>query len=206
MLDAAGNEIPGTLKEGEVAVLKTELDTLSALRARYTPPAEGKYELAIPDKDTALTLGHTEKTAALAAKLGLSNDLAKELVPFLDTTLKEQATRFAAENAVGGTAWKVRSKEWQAQILADTELGGTPEKLAEHAELGRRVVDAFFPPEMKAFLDDTGFGNHPAVFKGFLKLGRLMAEGKVLPVGKPPGNDKKSSEEVFYGEPLKADT
>jgi hypothetical protein len=187
----------GTLKEGEVAIPKTELDTLTELRTRYTPPAEGKYELKVPEK-TVLTPDHVQRTTALAAKLGLSNELAGEIVPFLDNELSAAQEALLAANRPEGTAYKARVEAWQKAALEDPELGaGDTAKLTSKVELGKKVVSKFFGEDMQAFLDESGFGNHPGVIKGFAKLGSMMSEKDLVTGdGKPP--ERKSTEEVFF--------
>lgn len=192
---------PQTLKDGEVAVTKADADALNVFRERYTPPKDNKYELKLPEKDTKLTPAHAEKTAAVAAKLGLSNAAAADLLPFLDQTLQEYDAAFQKDNAPGGEAWKKRADEWNKAALADPEIGGTPEKLAANGELAKRVLKEFFPAEMEKYMDDTAFGNNPIVLKGFVKLGRLMQEGNLWPASKPAGEGKrKPNAEVFFGE------
>src|SRR3970282_2887786 len=109
------------------ADLKKANEDLTVLRTRYTPPEKGEYKCELP-KDGRLTGEHTKRTAALAAKLGLSQTLAPELITFLDAELKQRDETFLSDNGPDGSGWKKRTEEWQAQAVGHHEIGGTPEE------------------------------------------------------------------------------
>jgi hypothetical protein len=158
------------------------------------PVVPDKYELKLPAEST-LDPAIVERTAAKARELGLSNEAGQQLLDSVVAEVTARETAQAEANKPGGSAWTERVQALEAAALADKEIGGSPEKLAASAELGKRVLAKFFPPETAAFLQETGLGSHPAILKGLAKIGRSMSEGSLAfsgtNEGGPPSEDEK---------------
>ncbi len=117
-----------------------------------------KYDLKIPEI-SHLTNEQISKIEAFAKSNGLTNEQAQGVLESENSAL----AGFLSDRQPGGKVWTAQVDAWEQAALADKDIGGTKENLAQSAELGRRVVDRFFPPEVKTFLNETGFGSHPMI-------------------------------------------
>lgn len=156
-----------------------------------------KYDLKLPE-NSPLDDAVLERLAASARERGLSNEQAQSALEFASAEVVRQQEAFLAANRPGGEAWLRNVQEWETAALADPELGGTREKLQQNAQAARLVLEKYFPPEIKEFLNETGYGSHPAILKGLLKISKASAEGElVLP--RAQGTGKRDPVEVMYG-------
>lgn len=90
--------------------------------------------------------------------------------------------------------WAQTQKEWTDAVKADPDIGGA--KFQENIGHAARAVDQFGGSALREALNFTGAGNHPAVIKAFVTIGKHLAEGTFV----SPNNaaTPKSAEEVFY--------
>ncbi len=126
-----------------------------------------------------------------AKEQGLSNDEAQKILD-RDNNLA---------NSIVDAQWEQveKNKEvWLDELKADPEIGG--DHIKETAEISRRVLEAYFPAEVKQLLVDSGYGNKLSVAQGFVKIGRALniLDDKVVE-GSKPTKQEKSMEEIFYG-------
>lgn len=147
-----------------------------------------KYELKLPES-SLLDPSITERISAYAKEKGLSNEAAQELIDRENqvVTSYHEAQLQQVEGIKG---------QWVKDAEADKEIGG--EAFKENIELAKRVIDKFGSDAFKAALNETGFGNHPEVIRIFTKIGKLMAEDKLV-LAKTQSAGSKPMEEVFYG-------
>lgn len=140
-----------------------------------------KYDLKLPEQ-TSLGTAVVERTAAIARELGLSQDNAQKTLEFVNTEVAAQLAAVTEAHQPGGAEWTKNVEGWEAAALADPDLGGSgkPEVLKANAALAQRVLASFFPPTVKEFLVETGFGSNPDVLRGFVKIGRAMSEGSLV--------------------------
>jgi hypothetical protein len=74
---------------------------------------------------------------------------------------------------------------WVEASKTDPEFGG--EKFAENLAIAKVARDTFGSPELKAILDVTGIGNHPAVIRAFYRVGKQISEdGRLVTSGASP--------------------
>lgn len=108
---------------------------------------------------------------ALAAEHKLPKEVVKSLTAMQVKMIEKQTEAHAATVA-----------QWGEDLKTDKEVGGR----AYDANMAkaREAKIAFFPPEVNAVLDRTGLGNHPAIVKGFVRIGKAMGELGTLG-GKP---------------------
>jgi hypothetical protein len=159
-----------------------------------------EYNLTL-GKDSALDNAVLEKTVAIARGLGLSQNAAQRMLEHFEGVTAERLTARQTEYAPGGSFWTEQVKTWEKAALADPDLGGTPEVLAANVKEAQRVFDTFFDPEVKEFLDVTGFGSHPQFLKGFVKLAKAFSEGTLRRPGSgaPEGGRRDGPvEDRFY--------
>ena len=71
-------------------------------------------------------------------------------------------------------AFETQLDTWVKELKTDPEIGG--EHFAENAGIAAEAVKELGSPELFELLDTTGVGNHPALFKFVLKVGKELAE------------------------------
>jgi hypothetical protein len=152
------------------------------------PPAP-VYDLKAPAGFDAAAL---PKIAEVAQAYGLTAAAAQKL---LDDTHANQVKGRADADA----ALAKQKAEWHDAIKADKEYGG--DKFAASLQRAQKVVgeiDAKIAPGLKQILDDSGYGEHPAVVRLFNYLGRENREDTFSggTVGSAPG--AKSLTELLY--------
>ncbi len=163
----------------EVVAEPTTEATTEATTETAAPVVPETYELTLP-ADSTLDPAIVERTAAIARELGLSNEAGQKALDFAAAERSAAVQEYEAARQPGGPAWKDNVSRLEAQALADPEIGGSPEKLAASAEMGKQVLAKFFPPEVKDFLDTTGLGSDPRVLRGLVKIAKGMAEGALV--------------------------
>ena len=106
------------------------------------------------------------------------------------------------------TAWLEANNEWQEQVVA--EFG--EEKLEKKLHAVGALIDAYdkqsraghfsndpapeFAKELRAALDLTGAGNHPAVLKFLFWTADKLGEGKPL-TGMPAGESMSRAQKLY---------
>lgn len=70
---------------------------------------------------------------------------------------------------------------WRAETEADTEIGGP--KYAENVGVAKKALQKFGGDEVLEVLDKTGLGNHKAIIRTFLKVGKAMSDDVVATQG-----------------------
>lgn len=123
----------------------------------------------------------------VARELNLTNEQAQKLVDAYPKILAGVQKRQAE-------AWQAQTEQWAADVKADKEIGG--DKLTANLSAGQRALDQFGTPELKEYLNATGLGNHPALVKAFIKVGKAMSEDKVVTGGHESGGSDLIS--AFY--------
>lgn len=168
--------------------------------------AEAAKQKAVPEKydlkrseGSFLDDAAVEETAAIARELGLSQEAASKVFGHLDTRVGASVTAKLAELQPGGAVWTQQVQGWEKEVLADPNIGGSPEKVKESVTAAKAVLDAYFEPDVREFLNTSGLGSHPGVIRGFVKMAKAMGEGKFMKTGDAPVQAKASLEEKFYG-------
>lgn len=169
--------------------------------AKTEPPAGGpavvpdKYELKIPD-GSLLDAAHVDKLTAFAKEQKLTNAQAQVIL----NRENEAVASYVTAHKPGGEVWNKLVTDWESAALVDKEIGGSKEVLAANVELGKRVIDRYFPEPIRKFLQESGYGSNPDVLRGFVKLGKAAGEDKIERPNTTP-TDQKSTAELFYGNP-----
>lgn len=150
-------------------------------------PEAVKYEFKAPEGVT-LDDARLERFTALAKDLKLPADKAQALV--------DLATEVEVQRAEQHETLKA---QWADEVRADKELGG--DKLDATLAQARKVY-ALLPEaqatELKGLLDQSGFGNHPAVVRLFAKVGQALSDDAFIPGGKAPAGAERSLAERLY--------
>lgn len=164
------------------------------------PVVPEKYDLKGPDGVT-LDAAFTDRTAAIARELGLSQEAAQRLHT---ERITEATNATKAHQALvdawkpGGTEWVKRDAEWTTKAKADPDLGTTPEAFAVSVEKGQQALAKFGTPELTQLLVDTGFGSHPAAVKFLANIGRAMSEPSMVLGGSGGNSNAKTNAQVLF--------
>lgn len=80
-------------------------------------------------------------------------------------------------------------KSWREELRADKDFGGDKYD-ASLAEARQALAQFDDGGQIRAMLNETGYGDHPAVVRIFARVGRALAEDNAI--GKSDGGGKKS--------------
>lgn len=159
------------------------------------PVVPEKYELALP-KDSTLDPAVLERTAATARELGLSQEHAQKTLDFVTAEVAAREAALLEDYKPGGKIRDANVQRYEADALADVEIGGSPEKLTASVDLAEKFLGTYGSEGMHNFLDVTGLGSHPELIRMFAKAAKDMGEGTFVS-GAPTGT-AKSAAEVLY--------
>lgn len=158
-------------------------------------PEDGKYTLTMPD-GIEVDQGLLDALAPKFKDLGLTHKQAQGLA---DEFIKHQQAQAEAHAGKPEGQWSMAAYQyfkengtpdkWADNAKADKEIGG--DKWDGTVATATRAVNALGTPELKAFLNASGGGNHPEVIRFMAKVGAMIkednpatggAEGKGKPV------------------------
>jgi hypothetical protein len=104
--------------------------------------------------------------------LNLTQDQAQKVMDFAPKLIEHTQRQTVA--SVLETVGLKDYPTWAASLKTDPEIGG--EKHAENLGLAAKAVAQFGSPELNAILKSTGLGNHPAMVRAFLRIGKAISE------------------------------
>ena len=145
-------------------------------------PDDGKYALTMPEGVEV----DAELLAAVSPRfkeLGLTRSQAQALT---DDFIKVQKER--GEGQV--KAWGERVQKWADDAKADKDIGG--DKWDTSVNDAKRAITKLGTPELKAYLEASGGGNHPEVIRILAKAGAMIKEDN--PAGGGAGGSNKPVE------------
>ena len=109
----------------------------------------------------------------LAKELNIPQAKAQQLIDFQTQLATKQSEEYQA-------AVVKQSQEWAASIKNDPEIGG--ENYEKNVESAIKVIQSFGDPALTELLNQSGLGNHPALFKFCHRISAAISEDKfVLP-------------------------
>lgn len=157
--------------EAENAAAKAEHDKTKPGEAAAADPGDvvpedGKYALTMPegvDVDQPLldALGPKFK------ELGLTTKQAQGLAEAYAAQKKSEFDARSAEYAATVSGWIDQAKK-------DDEIGGG--KWDRTASEASKVIDKFGTPALKAYLNETGGGNHPELIRFAARVGAAISD------------------------------
>lgn len=147
--------------------------------------APEKYEFTA-GKDQELDKEAVAAFEPIARELGLSNEQAQKIVDVYGSKIMPQIMKQQNE------AWQQQTVEWAETIKADKELGSV-----ESIGNAQKAMDQFGTPELKQYLNDSGLGNHPELFRIFSKIGKAMSEDGFV---SGSSENARSAADVLFGD------
>jgi hypothetical protein len=107
---------------------------------------------------------------ALAAKHGIAPEAAQALMDLYADRVDSWAASVQAQ-----------ADAWADETRADPDIGGA--KLEDALKAAGQARAKFGSKELDSLLDTTGVGNHPAVVKFFVAIGRAISEDSIVTGG-----------------------
>ena len=169
--------------------------------AAATPPTAAPPAPAQPE--TNATGGEEAKVdtppAAYALDFGVYGDnVDAGEAAFLSKIAQESGADAAAASKLvqdltlyGQVKHEQQVQAWEEASRADPEFGG--EKLQENLAIANRALEAYDPQgEIRAMLAETGYGNHPALVRFFLAIGRDLSPDRMVGGGHNSGGDARN--------------
>lgn len=136
--------------------------------------AEVDYSFEVPE-GLEIDQPSMDEFKGVAKELGLTKEGAAKLSAL--AVKREQARVEQHQKLVAS---------WADEVKADKELGG--DKLSANLAIAKKAID-LGPPELKALLDSSGLGNHPAVVRWALAVGKALSEDRFV-TGKAPADTR----------------
>ena len=174
---------PEQIKQEADAKAKTEAD------AKLTGAPETYEDFKLPDgmEMDADVLGEFK---GLAKELNIPQAQAQKLIDFQTQLASKQAEQYQA-------AVTKQSQDWAAAIKSDPEIGGANYDKSVASAI--KVIQSFGDPALTELLNQSGLGNHPALFKFCHRISSAISEDKFVLPGSQSSTGRKSNEDVFYG-------
>ncbi|QPE15749.1 peptidase [Providencia rettgeri] len=147
--------------------------------------APEKYEFTA-GKDQELDKEAVAAFEPIARELGLSNEQAQKIVDVYGSTIMPQIAKQQE------AAWQKQVTEWAETVKADKELGSV-----ESIGNAQKAMDQFGTPELKQYLNDSGLGNHPELFRIFSRIGKAMSEDGFV---SGSSENARSAADVLFGD------
>ena len=114
-----------------------------------------------------------ESFKGLAKELNVSQEKAQKFIDLQSQLATKQAEAYQAAVVAQG-------QQWAAEIKNDPELGG--ENYDKSVANAVKVIQAFGDKSLSHLLNESGLGNHPALFKFCHRISAAISEDKfVLP-------------------------
>jgi len=154
--------------------------------------AEGapeKYDFKTPE-GVKLDPESVTEFSSIAKELNLSNEKAQKFVD-LATKHTEKVTTQIKE--AQEQQWAKARENWVSEIKADKDVGGA--NFDQSREIALRAVSKFGVPGLKEVFD-SGWGDHPALFRTFVNIGKALSEDRLIDGNEPVS--QKSAAEILY--------
>lgn len=173
-------------------LLNTKEDSEDDSKEESKEDKEAKeLELKLPE-GTKLTESRLEGLKEFAEKNSLTEEQAQELIEQESKIVDEYHNDLVEKH-------KKQTGEWLEELKADKEFGG--DGLRANAKKTFELVKRFGSDELKQAFNDTGYGNHPEMFKFLVRISNeLDITQDKLEHGKAAGaTQPKTAEQLFYG-------
>lgn len=161
-------------------------------------PFEG---LTAPEGFEALDADALAEATPILRGLGVeTTERAQEVIGQFAPVLKGMVERAGAAQIEAQRAAQAElSREWAQEVRSDPELGGA--NYDRTVALSARAKEQFFSGEegeaFREYLAVTQLGNHPAMIRGFARIGAAISDGSIV-VGDSTGSRPAAAHEKLY--------
>lgn len=162
--------------------IQQDADAAAKLKAETSAP-EAYEDFSLPEgmEMDADVLGEFKN---LAKELNIPQAKAQQLIDFQTQLATKQAEEYQA-------AVTKQSQEWAASIKNDPEIGG--ENYDKSVASAIKVIQSFGDPALTELLNQSGLGNHPALFKFCHRISAAISEDKFVLSGSQADAPKEMS-------------
>ena len=186
LIEAKDEELSSEDKAKKDTLIKEKKDA-EAKQAQEAKAkgAPEKYDIKVPE---GMTLDQTslDKVSPIFKEIGLNNEQAQKLADAYMDIQKAQAEKQEA-------SFQTFVKELKEETIK--ELGAN---YKEQLAFAAKVKERFLSPETMEKLNATGLSNDKNIVSDLIKIGRLIAEDKLVD-GKSDKLTDKSPADVMYG-------
>jgi hypothetical protein len=119
-----------------------------------------------------------------AKEMNLTQEQAQKLVDFQAGLVQKSQEAMVKGYDELKTAWR------------DESIKSLGPKADEQLAFAAKTRERFGSPELNEILKETGLGNHPAIVKLFVGIGKAISEDN-LAEGTPAGGEKSVAERIF---------
>lgn len=127
----------------------------------------------------------------LAKELGLTQDQAQQLVDL-------QTAEIAAQAQAQEDRWQTYNEEMVQAARDDREIGGTEEQFNEKVAIALQALEHFGTDELSEALTSTGAGNHPEFIRFCYRVGKAIANDRVIPGRQQGQSGEKSLAQTLF--------
>jgi hypothetical protein len=164
--DGKGGEAGGDVSTGDATTEKPEGGTKGE---GETKGEAAELELKFPES-IAIDSEALAGFKGVFKEAGLKQEAAQKIADAYSASIEKAKAKYEAEvNAV--------HEKWQQAIAQDKDFGG--ERLEASKKAVGAALDKFGSPELVKVLNDSGLGNHPALFRFFATVAKADAEDTV---------------------------
>ena len=150
-----------------------------------TPPADPYADIKVDlPENMILDEAGLGEFKAIAAKYGIAPEAAQALMDLY----ADRVDGWAADVQAQADAWADETR-------ADPDIGGA--KLEDALKAAGQARAKFGSKELDTLLDTTGVGNHPAVVKFFVAIGRAISEDSIE-TGAARGKGPLDAAKILY--------
>tara|TARA_R110000803_G_scaffold98863_8_gene166941 strand:- start:3811 stop:4497 length:687 start_codon:yes stop_codon:yes gene_type:complete len=130
-----------------------------------------------------------DKFSPIAKDAKLTNEQVNKIAPVIAEHLQEMATK--QQNA-----WNDTVKGWGESLKSDADFGGA--NYNDNVEIAKTAISQFGGEELTKALQETGMGNHPALVKFALNVGKAISEDGFVEGGEQGNAGDKNSAQKLY--------
>ena len=159
------------------AATKKEADA-----AKPTGAPEAYTDFTLPE-GIDMDAGTLDAFKGLAKELNIPQEAAQKLIDLQTTMVAKQADEYQKAVVAQG-------QKWAAEVKSDPELGG--ENYDKSVASAIKVIQSFGDPALTELLNDSGLGNHPALFKFCHRISAAISEDKFV----MPGSQSNAPKEM----------
>lgn len=137
------------------------------------PDIPEAYELTMPE-GLSVDADLLAEATPVFKELGLTNETASKLMPFAGKLIEKASEATMAQLAESGAAQR---KAWLDEAKASEDIGGGKwDATIGAAAKGLDALGYKTGTPFRAFLNESGIGNHPDMIRIAAKLGELVSE------------------------------
>jgi len=151
-------------------------------------PEEDYGDITAPEGE-AYVPAVVDSVKALSKELGLNLDGAKKL-----TSEAHRIAKAASEAQV--EALKQARAEWRDQAKADKDIGG--KNFEANLALAAKARQNFGDSDLLQVLNESGLGDHPAVIRAFVKIGKAISDDSIVVGNRTAQPEQRSVAQRLY--------